>query len=290
MSKTGFFNLPYEIRLSIYELVLPADRMLTHSSQVPQGEKTFRSAGKADDRLKRELGTLVRKHCGLRIVVSPSAPLTTAMLKKCNLEFAAKTKIEIVLDHYDSKSPEKSLLDMDLTLHALAGKLWEYDGLNDLSVRLNDSAGSSDIQLADPYWCYLRPMPRCGHDFVAKTTRTNGIPIVEYLFRILARLPPCKTVRITPPKGLAMLPYGAGFDKRYMRHLCRDLEDRLKARHPNRPFWSCWGRLEALRQRARDSQRPYSKYRLDLWRVGEDGEVQRDEDFEEDFDDTWVDY
>lgn len=293
MSKIRFFDLPYEIRLSMYELILPADRVFTHSSRVLPGEQTFRAVCKADKRLKRELANLAKQQCrGVGIVVSPSAPLTAAMMAKTDLEFATKRKIEIVIDHYDLKSPHTSLPNMRRTLLALVKKLQEYDSLNELTVRLSDSASkTSYIHRADPHWCHWRPMPKYGRwrDFVAATTCIDGEPIVEYLLRPLLNLPVCNKVCITPQRGLVELPFGAGFDKDYMDELCHELEDLLRVRNSDKPLADCWKRLTALRRRAQKTQRAYSSYRGDLWKIGEDEEAPWREYIAED-DDTYSDY
>ncbi|KAK5166143.1 uncharacterized protein LTR77_008404 [Saxophila tyrrhenica] len=206
-AKTGFFDLPLELRQMIYDEIIPSDRLHTFKEGrwCPSSlEAIAHAVNSADPRLRSELS-----RCGVRLVITLKLSIPPRRIL-----FDRLRKVEIFIDYYerhddgrpDLLSRHEATKDEVRPLRAQVGKvanyLARYDNLQDITIRFRD-----EPKYKHPFWTEeLREYAFYkGEKASFLATMSHGgreIPVVKWILRLLRHLPPCRSVRVVPLDAL----------------------------------------------------------------------------------------
>lgn len=229
----SIFKLPLELRQSIYDLLLPRDRMVTSDLTCWQEEEAIEALGKVNRQVRAELGDWVIRTCGLRIVLSDSLSPSYSMP---SIQRIRKVKrFELYFDHYDIRG-DFSLVRLQRRTRQLVATInGAACRIERLVVRFQEELDEYASTEVDEHWCEYGTAEIQGdgrndfesrHDLDRILLRKNdddGSPVVDYLLRPLLELPVCDQVYIERIYQLRWARVWE-YDFLYMCRLCDSME------------------------------------------------------------------
>jgi hypothetical protein len=239
--KTGFFDLPLELREAIYEEMLPTDRTLTYPTTRPE-EKALFAFCESQETIYEEVEPLIYKNCSCRLEVTPDKEMDIPV----GIEFDRFQRIDIHIHHPEDYSSRDGIRQIICAL-----SYGRPDQLPPVSVVFDEDKD----EVADPVWtqevpsnsAYCRSIfdyeSDCepGDDHLRGHSRGDdrdtwlridrSAPLVADILDRFLSLPPCQSFFVEPLSGLQMREPGLPrhdrerriFDEEYMMDMMNAL-------------------------------------------------------------------